>query len=183
MHSSPLCLYKDGDNMTEEIWKDIPGYEGEYQASSKGQIKSLKRMVPCKGGYRCVSERLLKQHIKDKCGHLGVSLRARNQGFCVYRAVALAFIGVPEEGQEVLHINGNPKDNRPENLRYGTRRENILDVYYQGKRWKQLNIDDVQTIKFALFCGFSSKELSKEFNVSISTINDIKRGRRYGWLK
>jgi hypothetical protein len=61
----------------------------------------------------------------------------------------LTFVGAPPDGMEVLHNNGDPTDNRLENLRYGTRTENILDVYRQGKVWRKLSVDDVQAIGLA----------------------------------
>ena len=97
--------------------------------------------------------------------------------------VALAFIGEVPEGMEVLHINGNPTDNRPENLRYGTQSENILDVYYQGKAWRKLTRDDVQAIRFGIWSGHTREELAFEYGVQPDTIRDIDLGRRYAWLK
>ena len=76
-----------------------------------------------------------------------------------------------------------PADNRLENLHYGTRRENILDVYRQGKRWRKLSIDDVQEIRFGLYCGIKGIELAAMYNVSGDTISKIKNGGSFSWLK
>jgi hypothetical protein len=95
----------------------------------------------------------------------------------------LAFIGPPPVGMEVLHRNGDAKDNRLENLRYGTRTENIIDVYRQGGCWRKLNIDDVESIRFSLYCGLHGAELARKFDVSQSTISKIKLGRTYWWHK
>ncbi len=84
---------------------------------------------------------------------------------------------------EVLHINGNPKDNRLENLRYGTRTENILDVYKQGGVWRKLSTDDVYAIRFGLLCGMKGIDLARTFGVSPSVISSIKVGRTFSWLK
>jgi len=93
------------------------------------------------------------------------------------------FIGEPPEEMEVLHKNGNPADNRLENLRYGTRTENILDVYKQGKTWRKLSVDDVQAIRFGLCCGIKGVELARMFDVSPSVISAIRKGRIFWWLK
>ena len=67
--------------MKNEVWKDIPGYEGEYQASTMGRIKSIKRTVVGKNWYtgkqfyRTVPERILKPGRYCKCGHVSVILR------------------------------------------------------------------------------------------------------------
>lgn len=103
-----------------------------------GRIKSLGRYVRTARGQRYVKEKIFKQHIRDVGGHLGVSLGKDTHNIGVHRAVVMAFLGLPEnEDLYVLHCNGDPTDNRPENLRYGTQKENILDVYYQGKAWRK----------------------------------------------
>ena len=168
---------------SEEIWKDIPGYEGKYQASNMGRIKSLGRYVRTARGQRYVKEKILKQHIRDVGGHLGVSLGKDTHNIGVHRAVAMAFLGLPEnEDLYVLHCNGDPTNNRPENLRYGTQKENILDVFYQGKAWRKLTIDDVEAIRFGLSTGIKGRELASMFNVSEDTISKIKKGVSFSWL-
>lgn len=175
--------------MEKEIWKDIPGYEDCYQASTLGRIKTLAHYVSGRNPYtgkpfkRMVKERILRPGRYSKCGHLSVVLRRNTNGKPVHSLVMQTFIGDCPEGMEVLHINGNPLDNRLENLRYGTRTENILDVYFQGGRWRKLNIDNVQAIRFGLSCGISGKELSIMFEVSQSVISSIKNGRSFAWLK
>lgn len=172
-----------------EIWKHIPGYEGEYQASTMGRIKSLKRKVRGRNPYtgdeilRTVPERILRPGRYCKSGHLSVALRRNTAGQPVHQLVMKTFVGPAPAGMEVLHKNGNPQDNRLENLHYGTRTQNILDVYHQGGRWRKLSIEDVEMIRFGLFCGFKGVELSRMFHVSQSVISAIKHGRTYGWLE
>jgi hypothetical protein len=95
----------------------------------------------------------------------------------------LSFVGPPEEGMEVLHRNGDPTDNRLENLHYGTRLENILDVYQQGGKWKKLSVDDVQAIRFGFCCGIKGVELAAMYDVTPTIISAIKTGmslRKFG---
>ncbi len=173
----------------KEIWKDIPGYEGEYQASNLGRIKSLERKVKSKNQYtnkefyRTVPSCILKPGQYSKNGHVSVVLGKGTNGQPVHKLVAITFLGPYPKGQEVLHINGIPKDNRLENLRYGTRTENILDVYYQGGKWRKLSIDDVYFIRFALLCEFSGKKIAEILGVSQTTISTVKTGRSFSWLK
>ena len=172
-----------------EIWKDIPGYEGEYQASTMGRIKSLERKVRGKNPYtgkeflRTVPERILRPGSYCKSGHLSVILRKGTSGQPVHQLVMRTFVGAPPPGMEVLHKNGNPQDNRLDNLRYGTRTQNILDVYRQGGKWRKLTVDDVESIRFGIYCGITGAELSRMFHVSQSVISAIKHGRLYWWLR
>lgn len=173
----------------EEIWKDIPGYENKYQASNMGRIRSLNHKVRgiChfmgEEFYRNVKGRILKPGRFSKYGHVSVVLGHGAIGSPVHQLVMKTFVGEPPEGMEVLHNNGDPADNRLENLRYGTRTENILDVYKQGKVWRKLSVDDVQAIRFGFYCGISGAELSRMFGVSQSIICAIRKGRIYAWLK
>jgi len=175
--------------MDLEIWRDIPGYEGRYQASNYGRIKSVNRKVKGKchytgrNFYRSINSQILKPGQYCKSGHVSVVLEHGGIGKPVHQLVARTFLGACPQGHEVLHNNGNPKDNRVENLRYGTRTENILDVYKNGGIWRKLSIEDVEGIRFGLFCGITGKELSEIYRVSPQTISNIKCGRIFGWLK
>ena len=101
----------------------------------------------------------------------------------VHQLVVRAFVGEKPEGNVVLHVNGDPCDNRLENLRYDTQSENVLDVYRQGKAWKKLSIDDVEAIRFGLACGISCSDLGRMYNVGRQAISKIKNEERYQWLK
>lgn len=173
----------------QETWKDIPGYEGHYQASDHGRIRSVDRTVNGRNPYtrerfeRRVKGRVLKPGRYCKSGHLAVVLGKGTPGKPVHQLVMLTFQGPSPAGTEVCHNNGDPADNRLENLRYDTRRENILDVYRQGRAWRQLTLDDVSYIRFALFCGMPGVELAHQFGVSQSCISAIKTGRTYSWAQ
>ena len=170
-----------------EIWKDVPGYEGKYQVSNMGRVKSLERKVRSVNWYtgkeffRTVQERILKPGSLCTSGHLSVVLGHGEIGRPVHQLVMKAFIGNPPDGMEVCHINGDPTDNRLENLRYGTRTENILDVLRQGKRWRRLNLDDVAYIRFALSCGIRGCQIAKELGVSEKVVSNVKTGRTFKW--
>lgn len=172
-----------------EVWKDIPGYGNRYQASNFVGIKSLQRKVRSVNHYsgkeflRTVPERILRPASYCKSGHLSVVLEHGGIGKPVHQLIMKAFVGDPPDGMEVLHNNGNPTDNRFENLRYGTRTDNILDVYRQGGRWRKLSADDVAAIKFSLFCGFKGIDLAQEYGVSQQVISSIKHRRTFKWLK
>jgi len=171
----------------EEIWKDILGYEGKYQVSNMGRVKSLSREIHSNnqnGEFTWISkERILQPGKHDEGYHLSVVLHNPKRTQMVHQLVMLAFVGPPPEGMCVLHTNGDATDNRLESLRYDTQSENIYDVYRQGKAWKTLTGDDVGGIKFGLWCGISCAELGHMFGVVHQTISKIKKGDRHSWIK
>jgi len=108
--------------MSEEIWKDIPGYEGKYQVSNLGNIRSL--------NYRGTGKkRLLGQweNFGYKITHLSRDGRTITIG--VHRLVALAFIDNPNQKAEINHLDGDKKNNIVDNLEWVTRGENQKHKY------------------------------------------------------
>jgi hypothetical protein len=129
----------------EEIWKDIPDYEGLYQVSNLGRVKSLpKEWVAGGGALLKHNGKLLKQG-KSSSGYYNVNLSKDSiiRNFCVHQLVAIAFLGhIPNRMELVVdHINDNPTDNRVENLQIVTQRFNafktqgIYSSKYKGVSW------------------------------------------------
>ena len=102
----------------EEIWKDIPGYEGIYQASTEGRIKSLKR-----------KDELIMNPPMDKQGYRVVKLNNKTRS--AHQLIAITFLNHIPDGHKLVidHINGIKSDNRLENLRIVTQFQNML--YYR----------------------------------------------------
>ena len=169
-----------------EVWKDIPGYEGKYQASTKGRIRSLTRRVRVVAhgteATRITRGRVLRPGRYCKSGHLSVVLGHGASGSPVHRLVALTFLGPPPVGCVVCHKDGDPTNNAIENLRYDTRAENIKDVIRQGGRWRKLTAKDVLQIRKKLESGKKGSEIAKEFSVSEYTISSIKHRRTFARL-
>lgn len=107
----------------KEEWKDIKGYEGLYQISNTGNVKSLERRIDGKKCHRKLEEKILKPIETDR-GYLRVKLSRDNKvsKVRIHRLVAEAFIEKPE--LEVNHIDGNKKNNCIENLEWVTSKEN-----------------------------------------------------------
>lgn len=107
-----------------EIWHDIPGYEGEYQASNIGRIKSVSRLIR-RGADTYTSKEVILKQQTDRNGYRFVILHKR---LClVHRLIGMAFLPNPKE--TINHINGNKSDNRIENLEWATRSENTRHAY------------------------------------------------------
>ena len=119
--------------MTEE-WRDIPGYEGMYQVSDLGRVRSLDRVVGHRyGGARKMKGRALRQ-TPNPGGYLQVTLSrdSKLQTFAVHRLVTKVFIGPCPQRCEVLHGAKGQKCNKVSNLRYGTSKENSQDTVERG---------------------------------------------------
>jgi len=120
-----------------EIWKDVVGYEGSYQVSNFGGIKSLSRFMKYnnhgKVGYRLAKE-IIKRPGKTRNGYYMVSLYKNDveKKCSVSRLVAIAFISNPENKRTVNHIDGNKTNNNVSNLEWATQSENIINAYKNG---------------------------------------------------
>ena len=112
------------NKIKEEVWKEVPGYEGRYQVSNRGEIKSLDRKNS--RGTR-LKERLLKQNPAGG-GYLRVNLckESKVKGFQVHQLVAMAFLNHIPCGYKLVvdHIDGNKLNNHLDNLQVITNREN-----------------------------------------------------------
>ena len=117
--------------MHGSVWKPIVGYEGIYQVSDRGQVM---RVAPGNG---TSAGRILKPTVMaSRGGYLSVNRRHPERGRTahrVHRLVADAFHG-PSELPIVRHLDGDPRNNAPENLRHGTASENELDKALQGRK-------------------------------------------------
>lgn len=104
-----------------EVWVPIPGFEGLYEVSNYGRVKSLRK------------GKVLKAYTHPKTKHLLVDLSSdKRYKKKVHRLVAQAFLGPCPELHEVCHRDGVPSNNVPENLYYGTRSQNVLDQVKHG---------------------------------------------------
>lgn len=120
----------------DEIWKDIIGYEGLYQASSLGRIKSLSRIVNGIGVARNTrKETVLKSQVINsgyKVSTFCINYKKKN--FFVHRIIAECFVPNLDNKAEVNHINGVKTDNSADNLEWVTGSENKKHAYRIGLR-------------------------------------------------
>lgn len=117
--------------MTER-WNPIPGYPG-YEASSEGRVRSVDRMVRGRHGKRFQPGIVLKQRQRAS-GHyrVNLSIDGVHKTVHVHQLVMRAFAGLPPEGMEVCHNDGDPTNNAVTNLRYDTASGNFQDRILHG---------------------------------------------------
>lgn len=173
--------------MSEEEWRAIPEWEGIYEASNHGRIKSLSRICPSKGkGVMRYAERIRKLQLNRYGYPVFSAQRPKEKPMLksVHRAVVLAFIGpIPDKG-EVNHKDGDKTNNRLDNLEICTRRENamhMIDVLGKcvGNNHSQaiLTEDGAREIVSLINNGFRHDVVAAAYGVGRYTICGIMRGK------
>lgn len=178
--------------MSTEIWKPVSGYEGYYDVSNRGRVRSLERKVlTVVGHYRSVCGRIMKLK-KDSDGYscCKFSKNGKKRYFFAHRLVLTAFAGVCPEGYESCHRDGNPTNNSIDNLYWGTKLQNSQDSFRHGTRVKGetvgssvLTEKNVREIFSLLKQGTHlHAEIAKMFGIAKSTVSDIKNRKRWKHL-
>jgi hypothetical protein len=155
--------------MTIEIYKDVVGYEGIYQVSNLGNVKSLH-----KKSLNGFVLKPLKSH-----GYCRVGLfDNKHKYFMIHRLVALAFIPNPNHYPFINHINGIKNDNRVENLEWVTHSQNILHAFKTGLKSNKKGDNNPQSKKVI------NIETGEIYNstVTLSLKSGIPRGTLRKWL-
>ena len=167
--------------MTVENWRPVVGFEMVYEVSD---LYRIRRVVAARG---VVAGHILKPYRGGK-GYLAIRLyvNGRRRAFKVHHLVLLAFVGPRPEGMECRHLDGNKTNNRPENLCWGTRTENMADklrhgTMARGERNGQARLTETNVIEIRklLAQGMPQQAIASRFGVSRRTIVYIKSGARW----
>lgn len=158
-----------------EEWRDIPGYEGLYQASSKGQIRTVegKTTFTARHGERHWKSRIMKGRGDNYATgkRVGLWKDGKCKEFLVSRLVALTFLGTPPDKYTVNHIDGNRMNNAIDNLEWLSRADNIRHGFetglYSSTQNKVLLINEQTMIEFP-----SMSEASRFLNRANGYVSD-----------
>ena len=167
-------------------WRPIPGYEGRYDVSDDGRVRSYWRQP-----WRSTPQRILRPMLETKAGYPAVVLcdGQTKRRIRIHRLVLEAFVGPRPAGLGARHLNGNPADCRLSNLVWGTQAENMADSVRHTTSPKgvrhgmaKLTEDDVREIRRLLASGAKQIDIAARFGVTDSAVREIKTGRNWGWL-
>lgn len=181
--------------MMEEVWKSVTDYPN-YEVSNYGAVKALPRVVqrvlesglsePC-----ILPERLLSPALSSNKKYLVVSLRNElgKKTHKVHRLVAREFVVGYDASLEVLHGDDNGLNNRSDNLRWGTRRENMQEMYDRERQARGsthgnalLDEEDVIEIVRLRRQGKTMRAVAADFGVSAATVSMIMTGDNWSHI-
>ena len=176
----------------KEQWKPVVGYEGCYEVSNEGRVRSVDRYVRHsrgKNGYKLYKGQQIRTPQVPRGYLVFTANKCGKKSFYVHRLVMQAFVGDCPEGLEVCHFDGNPKNNHLTNLRYASHQDNMDDREihgntFRGERHSNAILTELQVseIKWAISHGFKRKEIAEHFGTSRCTIGDIKSGKSWAHI-
>ena len=171
--------------MNKEIWKDIPEYEGLYQASNLGRIKSLKRehFIPSLNKKIWITnEKILRQGTgKDGYKYVVLTKNSNRKTYKVHKLVMKTFTNIQNKKRYINHIDGNKQNNVINNLEWCTNSENIKHAYDNKliditKKYKRVNQYDLNGNFIRQWN--SMKEAGEKLNICSQNISMCCRGVR-----
>jgi hypothetical protein len=177
-----------------ERWVPVVGFEGRYEVSDLGRVRSLDRKIKCptgRYGPRVVFRKgVIISDVRASKGYRQVKMTKNGEGTTrkVHVLVAAAFIGPRPEGHHVCHIDGDKTNNRPSNLYYGTPKENKADCLARGTHahgsrvWRaKLNDDAIRQIR-AMAASMTQTAIAPLFGVDSSVICRIVNGKSWRYV-
>lgn len=172
----------------QEIWKDVKDYEGYYQVSNLGNVKSVERVISkidfirnskhikkeVKNVEMVVKERQISKCTRNGYNVVYFSKNNKCKSFQIHRLVALHFIDNPLKKEMVNHLDGNKKNNNVKNLEWVTVKENNQHAFNTGLMDSvKVKVIRSDGIKFS-----SMAEAARSLNVTTNCVRDVLIGRQ-----
>jgi hypothetical protein len=158
-----------------EQWKPVLGYEGLYEVSDQGRVRSLR------------SGKLMRQSVANT-GYMQLNLSGNDgpQLKHAHRLVLEAFVGPCPNGMEGCHANGNRQDNRLNNLRWDTRKGNMADATKHGTTNRGVRCPNSKLTEQEVFeireAPGSQQSIANKYGISREHVRDIKNRKKWSWL-
>lgn len=178
----------------KETWKFIQGYEGLYEVSTTGQIRSSERKVPMISRHgnpymMTIHEKLLAPDVSGEYLRVTLCKDGKTERLSIHRIVAMTFMSNPENKKHVNHKDGNKYNNAVENLEWSTASENQKHAFETGLQKRTpgtlsplaaLTKEQVQVIrKKYVPRKYTQDRLAEEFGVTRGVIKDLLNGKTY----
>ena len=174
----------------KEVWADIKGYEGLYQISTFGNVKSLSRPVKhSNGGTKILREKMLKIKVNSTTGYkeVGLSRDGKQKFYLIHKLIAEAFIDNPHRLPVVNHIDGCKTNNDIFNLEWVTCGENIRHAFANGlshnnmtseisRAGNEVQKKQVRCIDDDLVFD-SAREAAEYYGVQLSNLSKVCNGK------
>lgn len=176
-----------------EIWKEVVGYEGLYEVSNLGRVKSVRKIVKRNTGFLVKPEVIKKQKVSK--GYLTVALCKESvfKHKKVHILVGVSFIENPQNKPQINHKKGNKLDNRATELEWNTAEENVRHSYSFGLKigkkgelhpLSKLNDSDIPNIISLRFDKkLTQQAIADMYNVCRATISLITNKKYYSHIK
>ena len=170
----------------EAIWKPVPEFEGRYEVSIMGRIRTIQRKVNARWGYRFIKPKLLPVKLDSKKKYCLVDPHkdCARKTLLVHRIVGQVFIPNPLNKPAINHKNGNKLDNSATNLEWVTVKENIEHsistglVDSKGVKNAMSKLNEKQVTEIYKASGFQY-EIAKRYNITQTTVSEIKTGKNW----
>jgi hypothetical protein len=169
--------------MNEE-WRSVPGFEGSYEVSDLGRVRSLPRL-DTRG--RKWKGKILSTNAANSLGHHSVMLYRGSKWtkYWLHRLVLAVFVGPADQGAHGCHKNGDVCDNRLDNLLWGTAKENAQHKYEHGTNPKKgeaspfvrYSRTDFERVRDLRRLGVPMPKIAKHFGMSTATVHKIEHGQ------
>ena len=179
-------------SIVDEIWKDIPDYEGYYQVSSVGRVRSRDRtIVNSLGINQSLKGKILSPCVAGRYALVQVCKKGLRKMTPVHILVAKAFLGVRPNGFVINHIDGCRFNNSATNLEYCTVTQNnrharatgLNNAFGQNHKRSKLKNTDIPLIRRRLSSGEMQTSIARDYGVNKQIISRISRGLNWSQIE